>query len=98
MRKGELSNIGTICNVLIELADICNVLPKTVDYNGFMVVKLKLIKNRSYVYFELVHPCDTYQATDYLKSHNNFYEGISISKGLSSNEMSRFSTMEPVEV
>ena len=33
---------------------------------------------------------------DYLKSHNKFYEEVFISKGLSNNQMLRFSEMKPV--
>lgn len=90
-RKGELSNIGSICSVYIELVDI--------NYNGFVAVKLKedLIKNRSYAFFcfclSTLMP-----ALDYLKPHIKFYVHISILKGMSSNEMSRFSSMEPLEV
>ena len=37
-------------------------------------------------------------ALDYLKPHIKFYVHISILKGMSSKEMSRFSSMEPLEV
>ena len=49
-RKGELSNIGAICSVYIDLVDI--------NYNDFVAVKLKedLIKNRVMLFFVFVCP------------------------------------------
>ena len=43
------------------------------------------------VYFRPVRPHIIYQVLTYLKSHNKFYEDISIPKGLSSEDMFRFS-------
>ena len=40
-----------------------------------------------YVYFEPVRPNVIYQALNYLKTHDEFFEDISISEGLSSKEM-----------
>ena len=78
-------------------ADICNVLPRPEDSNGLSVVKLKRnLKYKGYVYFELVCPFTMYQTLDYLTSYNKFYEDNSISTGLSSKEMLRFSEMKPV--
>ena len=38
--------------------------------NGIIVVKLKpYLRNKIYVYFELVCPCEIYQGFDYLISH-----------------------------
>ena len=40
--KGEFAKIkGSICNILIETANICNNLPIPADSNGLIVVKLK---------------------------------------------------------
>ena len=51
--KGEFSNIrGRFCNILIEVANIYNILLRSVDYNGLMVVKLKQdLKYKGHVYF-----------------------------------------------
>ena len=58
------------------------------DANELAVVKLKQdLKYRGYVYFEQVCPYVIYQALDYLKTQNNFYEYILISEGLSSKEI-----------
>ena len=42
-------------------------------------------------YFEPVRPLIIYQALTYLKSHNKFYEDISVIKGLSGADILRFS-------
>ena len=51
--KGEFANIkGSICNIPIETANICNILPRPADSNGLIVVKLKQdLKYRVHVYF-----------------------------------------------
>lgn len=98
-RKGKLFKIKqTICNVLIESAGIHYILPRPADSDGRIVVKVKQdLKRRSHVYFEPVRPFTIYQTLNYLKSCNKSYEGITISKGLQSNEMLRFSKIEHVE-
>ena len=46
---------GSICNILIEAANICNIFPVRTDSNKFVVVKLKRdLKYRGYVYLELL--------------------------------------------
>ena len=51
--KGEFAKIkGSICNIPIETANICNILPRPADSNGLIVVKLKQdLKYRVHVYF-----------------------------------------------
>ena len=56
--------------------------------------KIKDLKFRSYVYFEPVRPNVIYQALNYLKTQNKFYEDISISEGLSSKEIINFSGID----
>ena len=52
------------------------------------MVKLKRdLKYSDHVYFESVFPHIIYQALIYLKSHIEFYEDISITKSLSSEDM-----------
>ena len=81
--KGELSKTkGSICNILIEIVNICNVLPRPEVSKGLVFVKSKHdLKYRGHVYFEPVHPHIIYQALAYLKLHNYFYKDISIEKG-----------------
>ena len=62
------------------------------------MAKIKLdLKCKDFVYFEPVRSCAIYQALNYLKLRNKFYEGISISEGLSNNEMLRFPDIELAE-
>ena len=91
--KGEFSKIKeSIYNILIEVANVCNILPKPSVSNGLIVVKLKRdLKYRGHVYFEPIRPHVIYQAMIYLKSHNKFYEDISVAKSLSSEDMLKFS-------
>ena len=46
-----------------------------------------------HVYFTPVYPHIIYQAFAYLKSHNKLYKDVSITKGLSSEDMLRFSVI-----
>ena len=94
--KGEFAKIkGSICNVPTETSNICNILPRPADANGLIVVKSKRdLKYRGYVYFEPICRNVICQALNYLKTHNKFYEDISISEGLSSKEMINFSGID----
>ena len=86
---------GSICNIPIKTANICNILPSHADSNELIVVKVKRdLKYRGYVYFEPVCPDVIYQAQVYFKTHNKFYEDISILEGLSSKEMINFSGLD----
>ena len=91
--KDEFSKIkGSICNIPIEVANVCNIMPRSSVSNGLIMVKLKRdLKYRGHLYFDPVGPHVIYQALIYLKSHNNFYEDISIAKGLSSEYRLKFS-------
>ena len=66
---GELSKIkGSICNIPIKAANICNILPRLAVFNGLVVVKLKRdLKYRGHVYFGPVPPHIIYQALAYFK-------------------------------
>ena len=88
--KGEFAKIkGSICNIPIEVANICNILPRPADSNGFIVVKLRQdVKYRGYVYFESVRPNIIYWTPNYLKTHNKFYGNIFISEA--NNKLFRF--------
>ena len=72
--KGEFSKIkGSICNIPVEVANICNILPRPAVSNGLIVVKLKRdLKYRGHVYFEPVRQHIIYQALTYLKFIINF--------------------------
>ena len=56
MLKGQSPKLkGTLCNVPIDVLDICNTLPRPVDSNGVVMVKFKRkLQYRGHVYFESV--------------------------------------------
>ena len=62
--KREFAKIkGSICNIPIQGAYICNILLRPADSNRLIVVKLKRgFQYRGYVYFEPVRPNFMYQA------------------------------------
>ena len=87
--KGGFAKVKeSICNIPVETDTVCNVLPRPVNNNGFVIVKLKRhLRYRWYAYFEPVRPSAIYEALNYLKRKNKFYEDISISYGLNSQEI-----------
>ena len=87
--KGEFAKVKeNICNIPVETDTVCNVLPRPVNNNGLVIVKLKRhLRYRGYAYFGLVGPSAIYEALNYLKRKNKFYEDISISYGLNSQEI-----------
>ena len=93
--KGEFSIIkGNIVNVPVDTENICNILPRSCDSNGLIIVKLKRhMKYRGHPFFEPVRPSMIYEALEYLKTHNMFYEDIIISLGLTNDETLDFSNL-----
>ena len=71
-----------------EETDNIFVLPRPVNKNGLVIVKLKQhLGYPGYLYLEPVHTSATYEALNYLKRKNKFYEDISISHGLNSQQI-----------
>ena len=97
--KGEFAKIkGNICNVALETDTVCNVLPRHINNNGLVFVKLKRhLRYRGYVYFEPVRPSVIYEALNYLKRKNKFYKDISISYGLNSQETLNLSDASAID-
>ena len=58
MPKGQLPKLkDVLCNVAIDVVDICNTLPQPADSNGSVMVKLKRkLKYSDHVYSESVRP------------------------------------------
>ena len=83
---------------IIEEANVCNILPRPSVSNGLIVVKLKRdLKYKGHVYFEPICAHVIYQTLTYLKSHNKFYEDVSIAKGLSSEDKLKFSDFVEIQ-
>ena len=51
----------------------------------------RYLKYRYRIYVESAHPHIVYQALTFLKSRNKFYEDISVTKGLSGEDILNFS-------
>ena len=59
---------GTICNIPVDIIDVNNLLPRTVDGNGLVIAKLKRkVEYRGRVFFEAVIPDFLRRALSYLK-------------------------------
>ena len=81
MLKGQFAKIkGAICNVPIEAADtICNLLPRGIDSNGLVLLKLKRkLCYRGHVLFESVRPEVVHAVLNYLKQNNPAYNNVGI--------------------
>ena len=81
--KGQFRKIkGAICNVPIESEAICNILPRGVDSNGLILLKLKRkLCYRGHVLFQAVRPDVVKEALNYLKQNNFLYNDIEINIG-----------------
>ena len=80
MSKGQAPKMkGAICNVPINAADICDVLPRGMDNNGVVRVALKKrMCFKSNVYFQPVRPSFINEILLYLKNVNPLYSHIDI--------------------
>ena len=80
MSKGQAPKMkGAICNVPINAADICNVLPRGMDNNGVVRVALKKrMCFKSNVYFQPVRPSFVNEILLYLKNVNPLYSDVEI--------------------
>ena len=80
MPKGQFRKIkGAICNVPIKADTICNILPRGIDSNGLILLKLKRkLCYRGHVLFESVRPDIVQTALNYLKQNNPLYNNVEI--------------------
>ena len=81
MPKGKSLKIkGSLCNISISEVDInCNMLPRSADSNGLIIVKLKRkLEYKSHVPFEVVRPDVVIQFLEFLRSHNDLYSDIEL--------------------
>jgi len=71
--------IGAVCNVPVRADKVSECLPRGMDSNGIILVKLKRkLLFRGHVYFESVRPEYIRSASGYLKNSNPFYSNILI--------------------
>ena len=71
MPCGQMEKItGTIWNVPVDNIDVTNLLPRSADSNGLVIVKLKRkVEYRGYVLFETVRPGFLRRVLSYLKKY-----------------------------
>ena len=68
---------GALCNIPIDVVDVCNTLPHPADSNGIVIVKLKKkLQYRSHDYFQSVRPNLILKFLQYLKLNNPLYYDI----------------------
>ena len=80
MPKGQSPKLkGCICNVPINVKDVVNTLPRQVNANDIVSVKLKRkLEYRGHVLFETVRPDFVFQLLHFLKNNNPLYSDIEI--------------------
>ena len=80
MPKGQSPKLkGVLCNIPINVVDVCNTLSRPADSNGIIIVKLKRKSHyRDHVYFESVRPNFISRFLQYLKLNNPLYHDIEI--------------------
>ena len=78
MPKGQPPKLkGALCNITIDVVDVCNTLPRPADRNGIIIVKLKgKLQYRGHVYFESVRANFILRFLQYLKLNNPLYHDI----------------------
>ena len=80
MSKGQSPKLKSVlCNISIDVVDICNTLPRSADSNGIVIVKFKKkLIYKGHVYFESVRPGIISRLLQYLTLNNPFYHDIEI--------------------
>ena len=80
MPKGQSPKLkGGLCNIPIDVVDICNILPRPADSNVIIIVKLKRkLQYRGHVYFESVRPNFILRFLQYSTLNNPLYHDIEI--------------------
>ena len=77
MPKGQSPKLkGSLCNIPIDVVDVCNTLPRPADRNGIIIVRL--LQFRGHVYFESVTPNFILRFLKYLKLTNPLCHDIEI--------------------
>ena len=67
---------------LLKTDNICNILPRGIDSNGLILLKLKRkLCYRGHVLFEPVRPDVVKETLNYLKQNNSLYSDIEINIG-----------------
>ena len=69
MPKGQSPKLkGAICNVQLKTESVCDILPRSADSNGIVMLKLKRkLMYRGHVFFEVVRPDVVIDTLQYLQ-------------------------------
>ena len=80
MPKGQSPKLkGALCNVPIDVVDVCKTLPRPADSNRIVIVKLeRKLEYRGHVYFESVRINFIMRLLQYLKLNNSLYHDTEI--------------------
>ena len=80
MPCGQMEIIsGTICNIPIDTTNVTNMLPRPVDSNGLVIIKLKpKLEYHGHVLFEPVRAVFLKSILNYLKTNNHLYQDVVI--------------------
>ena len=80
MPKGQQRKIkGAICNVPVDCDQTCNVLPRSPEMSGIIMLKLKRkLAFRGHLYFQAVRPDVVLRALHWLKVNNPLYSEVTI--------------------
>ena len=80
MPKGQCLRLkGALCNIPIDVVDLCNTLLCPADSNGIIIVKLKRnLQYRGHIYSESVRPNFILKFLQYLKLNNLLCHDIEI--------------------
>ena len=80
MPKGQQKKVsGAICNVPVNCAETCKVLPRPPERSGIIMLKLKRkLQFRGHVYFQAVRPQQVENALNWLMQNNPLYDNVTI--------------------
>ena len=80
MPKGQSPKLkGSICNVPVDVNEIVRTLPRPINANGIVAVKLKRkLEYKGHVLFEAIRPDLVHRVLCYLKENNPYYADIEI--------------------
>ena len=70
---------GSVCNVTAEITNVSTLLPRVVNSNGLVIIKLKRkLKYQGHDYFEPVHLYIVMRLLQCLKANNDLYKDVTI--------------------
>ena len=98
MPKGNSPKLkGALCNIPIDVVDVCNTHPRPADSNGIIIVKLKRkLQYRGHVYFESARPYFILKFLQYLDNIPSFVINEKNQDNLSFNVLNNINTDDEI--